>query len=396
VPQNHLAGALRRPTSFRIAMIRSSVQGIPFPAMDPPCRSGRRRTARSGRARDGLDPGARSAARRPISRRARRLHARALAPSSRVLDSIAIGPPDPLRGYPAPAEALLARMDLSVILVSYRSREPLLACLRALRTDATAAGVRLETVVVDNDSRDGTPATLAAEFPEVRVIENRENVGYARAVNQGLGATAAPLALVLNPDCEVHAGALRALLDHAAAHPRTGLAGPRILNPDGTLEYSARSFPGPLTFLFNRYSLLTRLFPGNRFSRRYLLTDWDHASVREVDWVSGACMLARREAVGQVGGMDEAFFMFNEDVDWCRRMRSADWAVTYEPAAVVTHHIGASRARVATRVIWGRHLGMIHYFHKHHPTNPLLSLLADALILLRALLMIAANTLRPR
>ena len=287
-------------------------------------------------------------------------------------------------------------MDLSVILVSYKSREVLLACLRALQADARNTGIRLETVVVDNDSRDGTLEALAAEFPQVRVIANRENRGYARAVNQGLAATRAPLALVLNPDCEPHPGLLRALLDHAAAHPRTGIAGQKILNPDGSLEYSARSFPDHLTFLFNRYSLLTRLFPGNRFSRRYLLTDWDHASAREVDWVSGACMLARREAVAQVGGMDEAFFMFNEDVDWCRRMKLAGWAVSYEPAAAVVHHIGASRSRVAARVIWGRHLGMIHYFHKHHPTSPLLSLPADALILLRAALMILANALRPR
>ena len=287
-------------------------------------------------------------------------------------------------------------MDLSVVIVNYKSREPLLACLRALRADAAAADVALETVVVDNDSRDGSPEALAAEFPETRVIVNRENAGYARAVNQGLAATRAPFALVMNPDCETRPGALPALLGHVRKRPRVGLAGPKVLNPDGSLEYSARAFPDHFTFLFNRYSLLTRWFPGNRFSRRYLLTDWDHESAREVDWVSGACMLARREAVEQVGGMDEAFFMFNEDVDWCRRMKQAGWDVTYEPAAVVVHHIGASRSRVAARVIWGRHLGMIHYFHKHHPTNPLLSLPADALILLRACLMIAANALRLR
>ncbi len=285
-------------------------------------------------------------------------------------------------------------MDLGVVLVSYRSREPLLACLRGLMADAERAGLTLEIVVVDNDSGDGTVEALAAELPAVRVIANRENAGYARAVNQGLAVTRAPFALVMNPDCEVRPGALRALLDHMGGRPRSGLAGPRILNPDGSLEYSARSFPGPLTFLFNRYSLWTRLFPRNRFSRRYLLSDWDHASAREVDWISGACLLARRAAVEQVGGMDEAYFMFNEDVDWCRRMTNAGWAVSYEPAAVVVHHIGASRTKVASRVIWSRHLGMIHYFHRHHPTSPLLSLPADALILLRAALMLAANALR--
>jgi GT2 family glycosyltransferase len=287
-------------------------------------------------------------------------------------------------------------MDLSVILVSYRSPAVLLAGLRSLRADAAATGLRLDVVVVDNDSRDDTLATLAREAPEVRVIANHENAGYARAVNQGLAATGGDFALVLNPDCEVHPGALRALLDHLAAHPRTGLVGPRIVGPDGSLDYSVRSFPDPFTFLFNRYSLLSRLFPRNRFSRRYLLTDWDHATPRRVDWISGACMMARRAAVAEVGGMDEAFFMFNEDVDWCRRMGQAGWAVDYEPAAVVTHHVGASRSRVATRVIWARHLGMIHYFRKHHPTNPLLALPAQALILARAVVMIAANALRPR
>jgi len=287
-------------------------------------------------------------------------------------------------------------MDLSVILVSYRSRDLLLACLRGLCREIAQAGVTAEILVVDNDSNDGTLEALAADFPAVRVIANRENAGYARAVNQGLRATTAPFALIMNPDCEPRPGLIRALLDHVAARPRTGIAGPKILNPDGSLEYSARSFPGPLTFLFNRYSLLTRLFPRNPFTRRYLLTDWDHQTPREVDWVSGACMMTRRAAIEQVGGMDEAYFMFNEDVDWCRRMKQAGWAVTFEPAAAVVHRIGASRTKVAARVIWARHLGMIHYFHKHHPTSFLLSLPADGFILLRALLMIAANAVRPR
>lgn len=287
-------------------------------------------------------------------------------------------------------------MDLSVILVSYRSPALLLAGLRALRADAGAAGIALDVVVVDNDSRDGTLERLAREAPEARVIANHENTGYARAVNQGLAATGGEFALIMNPDCEVHPGALRALLDHAAARPRAGLVGPRIVNPDGSLEYSARSFPDPFAFLFNRYSLLTRLFPRNPWSRRYLLTDWDHASARTVDWVSGACLLARRAAVAEVGGMDEAFFMFNEDVDWCRRMGQAGWSVDYEPAATVTHHVGASRSRVAARVVWSRHLGMIHYFRKHHPASPLLAWPAAALILLRGALMVAANALRPR
>jgi len=282
---------------------------------------------------------------------------------------------------------------LSTVVVSYRSQQHVLACLAALEA---AKGVRAEVVVVDNDSRDGVAEALAERFPSVQVIANQENVGYARAVNQGIHATRGEFVLVMNPDCEVEPDAPQVLVGYLREHPKTAIVGPKILNADGSLEYSARAFPDHLTFLFNRYSLLTRLFPKNRFSRRYLLTDWDHASVREVDWLSGACLLVRRAAIDQVGAMDEAFFMFNEDVDWCRRMRLAGWAVTYVPDAVVVHHVGASRSKVEPKVIYERHRGMIHYFHKHHPTNPILTVIADSLILLRAGLMMAANALRLR
>ena len=283
-------------------------------------------------------------------------------------------------------------MNLSTIIVNYRSRDALRACLNTLA--AAAPGLAVQTVVVDNDSRDGTLQMLESEFPAAIRIANAANVGYARAVNQGLRVATAPFVLIMNPDCELKPAAARRLVEFLESHPRAAIAAPRILNPDGSLEFSARSFPGPWTFLFNRYSLLTRLFPRNRWSRRYLLSDWDHASIREVDWVSGACLVARRAAIDPVGGMDEAFFMFNEDVDWCRRMKDAGWSVTYVPDAVCVHHIGASRRRTAARVILARHRGMIHYFHKHHAAAAPVSWLADGLIMARAWLMVAANLLK--
>ena len=285
-------------------------------------------------------------------------------------------------------------MRLSVVIVSYRSRDDLLDCLASVEADA--AGLESETLVIDNDSRDGTGAAVAGRFPAVRVIENRENAGFARAVNQGIAATRGTYVLILNPDCVVRPGALRALIGQLAGQPRCAIAAPRVFNPDGSLDYTARTFPGPMAFLFNRYSLLTRMFPRNRWSRRYLMSDWDHASVRDVDWVSGACMLARREAIEQVGGLDKAYFMFNEDVDWCRRLGQAGWTVTYVPSAEVVHRVGASRRRVSARVIVERHRGMIHYFHKHHPRGRVVTALADAMIMARAGVMVAANALRPR
>ena len=285
-------------------------------------------------------------------------------------------------------------MDLSVIVVNYKSRDSLMECLAAL--EAGGAPARREVVVIDNASGDGVAEALAGAFPGARLIANRENVGYARAVNQGIAASSGRYLLVMNPDCVVGPGAVGTLAGHLDHHPRCAVAGPRIHNPDGSLEYSARAFPDHFTFLFNRYSLLTRWFPGNPWSRRYLLSDWDHSSTRDVDWLSGACLMVRREAIERVGPMDETFFMFNEDVDWCRRMKLGGWAVTYVPEASVVHHVGASRRKVAAKVIVERHRGMIHYFHKHHPSNPLLAFATDGLIMLRAGLMLTANALRPR
>ena len=298
-------------------------------------------------------------------------------------------PPVPFRTE-SPARA----MDLSTVIVSYRSVRPLLGCLGALQADTI--GLAHEVVVVDNDPSAGALAAVAHDFPYVRGIPNQENVGYARAVNQGIAATSGEFVLVMNPDTFIEKGTIAALMGYLRSHPRTGIVGPRMVGRDGSLQYSARGFPDHMTFLFNRYSLLSRLFPNNPHTRRYLMTDWDHASVRDVDWLSGACLMVRRTAITAVGPMDETYFMFNEDVDWCRRMKLGGWGVTYVPEALVYHDIGASRKKVAPKVIVERHRGMIHYFHKYHPTHPAMAFVADNLIRLRAGLMLAANALRPR
>jgi len=283
-------------------------------------------------------------------------------------------------------------MPIAAIIINYKSREALARCLDALASSPE----EIERVVVDNDSRDGSLEMLAARYPKVRVIANAANAGYSRAVNQGISATRTPLVLVMNPDCRLEPGAARTLAAYLEQHPRTAIVGPQLRGTNGEVELSGRSFPSPSAFLFNRYSVLTRLFPDNPWSRHYLLSDWDRTTEREVDWLSGSCLMVRREAIDQVGGMDEQFFMFNEDVDWCRRMKLAGWAVAYQPAAVAVHEIGASKRRVSARVIWGRHVGMIHYFRKHHPTNPIFDLLASSLIITRAGVMLMANALKPR
>jgi N-acetylglucosaminyl-diphospho-decaprenol L-rhamnosyltransferase len=285
-------------------------------------------------------------------------------------------------------------MDLSIVLVTYNSRDHILDCLRSLgagRGPSDGTGPAREWIVVDNNSGDDTAGLVEREVPHARVVRTGANLGYAKAVNRGFAESTGRQVLVSNPDCVWREGAVEALAAWLDAHPRCGIAAPRIRNTDGSLEYSARSYPDHFAFLFNRYSLLSRLFPRNPWTRRYLLLDWDHASPRSVDWVSGAAMLVRRDAVAAVGGMDEAFFMFNEDVDWCRRMNQAGWSVDYVPAAEAVHHIGASLGGVADRVILERHRGMIHYFRKHHPAPAPLDALAAALIMARARLLVALN-----
>ncbi len=287
-------------------------------------------------------------------------------------------------------------MDLSVVVVTYRSREHILETLRSLEPgvqprDPAHAAFHWECVVVDNDSHDGTPELVEQHMPSVRVVRTGANLGYAKAVNRGIAETTGRYVLVLNPDCEWRPGAIDALLRYADAHPRCGIAAPRIVNTDGSLEYSARSYPSPFAFLFNRYSLLSRLWPGNPWTRRYLMSDWDHQSPRSVDWVSGAAMLARRDAITVVGGMDEMYFMFNEDIDWCRRMNMGGWTVDYAPEAETVHHIGASKGEVSNRVIRERHRGMLYYYRKYHRASPPLDALVALMIELRMRLLVFLN-----
>jgi GT2 family glycosyltransferase len=283
-------------------------------------------------------------------------------------------------------------MDLSVVVVTYFSRPHIAECLRAL--ECAKGDLAMEVLVVDNASADGTLDEVRAVAPWARIIETGDNLGYAKAVNIGIRASSGEFVLVLNPDCNVGEDALRVLHAWMRAHPRCGIAGPLIRNPDGSLEMSARSFPGPATFLFNRYSLPTLLWPGNPWSRAYLLSDWDHSSDRTVDWVCGACMYVRRAAIDKSGGMDETYFMFNEDVDWCHAIGNEGWSVDFVAAAHVMHAIGASRKRVAPRVIVERHRGMVHYFRKYHRPNPLLLAIVRIAVAVRARLMLIQNTWR--
>ncbi len=232
----------------------------------------------------------------------------------------------------------MREVELSVLIVSYNSRAHLRRCLESVLSEVRPLGA--EVIVVDNASTDGSPEVVR-DFAGVRLIENPANLGFVRAVNQALKVAGGRYILVLNPDTEVRPGAVGALLRFMAEHPRVGLAGPKLLYPDGTIQPSRRRFPGLLT-LFTEGTFVQWHLPGLGIFRKFYCQDLPADAPHPVDWVTGACMLVRREAVEAVGPLDERFFMYAEELDWCRRLWSAGWQVYYVPGAEVVHQEAAS------------------------------------------------------
>ena len=252
-------------------------------------------------------------------------------------------------------------LRLGIVIVHYNTPADLARCLESLRAEADICPH--EIVVVDNASTGPGLGELAARFPAVRWLRNAQNVGYGRGCNQGLAALPADFHLILNPDIVVLPGALASLLAFAEANPRAGLVGPQLLNEDGTIQESCRRFYTFKTLLLRR-TLLGRLFPRSRTVARHLMRDFDHTTPRPVDWVLGGCLLVRREARQRCGPMDERFFLYFEDVDWCYRMWQCGFEVLYHPDARFVHrHRRASAQRKFSRSYW-LHLGSLIAFYE--------------------------------
>ena len=283
-------------------------------------------------------------------------------------------------------------MELSVIVVSHNTAAFLAHCLSSV--GSSLSGIRHEICVVDNASTDGTVELIENRFPHVELISNDRNLGFAAGVNRGLERTRGRYLLWLNPDGEILNGGMAELLRCLNGEPKVGIIGPQIVDPDGGVQLSCRSFPSYRTALCSRYSLLTRWLPGNRLSRQYLQSGWDHAAIREVDWVSGACLLHRREVVEDIGGLDERFFMYCEDVDFCLRARQAGWRVLYHPGMQVLHHIAGSSRRSPSLMMLERHRSMWRYYAKHFPRNPLKDAAVGAAIWGRCAWLVAREALR--
>lgn len=263
-------------------------------------------------------------------------------------------------GY-APVD-IMPDFDLSITICSWNTQEDLRDCLRSL--EQVRDEVRFEVLVVDNNSEDGSPEMVAVEFPWVRLFPLAENLGFTGGQNFLLERRSAPHGLLLNSDTVVHAGALRAMMEHLSKHPEIGVLGPKLLNPDGSLQFSCRRFPNPAAALF-RNTPIGKLFPNNRFTRDYLMQDWSHDEIREVDWVSGAALLARKEFIDAAGLLDPEYFMFCEDVDWCWQAWEHGFRVVYFPKSVITHAIGRSTDKAPNRMIGRFHGSMLRFYRKN-------------------------------
>lgn len=286
---------------------------------------------------------------------------------------------------------------LTILIVSWNSWHYLAPCLRSiLASDFTDYTI----LVVDNDSHDDTIDNLTRQFPAVRLLRNDCNVGHTRAVNQGLRECHSDLVLVLDADTELVPDALRLLVDFLAEHPRAGLAAPRTYNSDGTIQESARGFPSASSGFFGRQSLLTRIFPNNPFSRRYLKRDQINA-VRpfRVDQMASACMLLRSNLISRHGEWDEGYPGYFVETDWCFRLRRAGIEAWCVPAAKVLHHEQNNRhRRRGARRIWMFHQGALRFYRKNCSLGWLdpRTLLAAVALCARASMLIALDTLKPQ
>ncbi len=260
---------------------------------------------------------------------------------------------------------------IGAVVVNYNAGDHLLDCVRSLRE----AGIE-RVVVVDNGSSDDSAARLSVDDPTTQVLSTGANLGYGGGVNRGLAAARDERVLILNADVVVSPGAVKTLVDALEADPGVGIVGPRLNQVDGRFYPSARRFPRLRDAI--GHAFLGLLNTNNRFSRRYLMTDVDATVARDVDWVSGACFLARRQTLDEIGGFDEAYFMYLEDVDLCWRASRAGWRIRYEPVAHVTHVQGVSTAQTPYRMLAAHHSSLLRFWWR---TTPWLGrLLAPAVV----------------
>ena len=274
------------------------------------------------------------------------------------------------RAHPSDAlsqAAVTSAPELLVVVVNYHARDYLVACLAAL--EAAPPDVPYRVVLVDNSPGDGAAEAVRARFPAVEILANAENVGFGRACNQALRASREPYCLLLNPDAEVQPGALAMLLAVLRANPRVAAVGPRLVYPDGRYQHSAFRLPDLAQAFFGFFEWVPL---DSGWNGRY--PPRDGGRPRAVEHLLGACLLIRRTALDEIGLLDEAFFMYFEETDWCARALRAGWRLWQVPTAVVQHHGGGTTRRVAEEMSLQFHRSQAHYYRKHHGLRGYLAL----------------------
>ena len=284
---------------------------------------------------------------------------------------------------------------LSICIVTYNASNWLVGCLDSILENNQLES--LEIIVVDNGSEDGIEELLSRDYPYVRFIGNKDNLGYTRPMNQGLQSAHGQYLMQLNPDTKILPAAIDQLIRYMDGHPEIGICGPKVLNRDGSFQKQCRrGEPRPLAMI-SYFLRLSSLFPNSKLLGGYLLEYEDEDATIEVDALSGSCMLIRREVVEEIGYLDEQFFAYQEDTDICSRARQAGWKVYYYPEAEIIHYGGQGGSRVEPyRSIIEWHRSYWLYYKKHLANDYffLINWLYYLLMVVKLVLALCINFLR--
>lgn len=289
-------------------------------------------------------------------------------------------------------------MDLSIIIVNYNGGLLVDTCLKSIYDNPPDG--EFELIFLDNASTDGSGERVKAQFPQMTYIDVGANVGLSKAFNKGLALAKGRYLLSLDNDTRIFPGAMQSLIDFMDANPEVGATGSMLLNPDMTPQRTFRKKPSAINAIFGRRSLITKLWPSNPLSRRYLMDDQTEGTEPfEVDWVSTAALMISRQAFETAGGLDEDFFVYWVDADWCARIRAAGWKVFAVPESRVIHDEnlkGKRRARRNVRMLKDFHRGAYLYYRKNHARSPLnpMAWIAFVGLSARAASMIAMDYIR--
>jgi hypothetical protein len=253
--------------------------------------------------------------------------------------------------------------EVSVVVVNWNTQDILRDCLRSIYEQCSE--IDLEVIVIDNASTDGSVEMVKKDFPQVTLIENSKNRGFAAANNQGIDISKGRYVLLLNSDTVVLDNAIAKTAAFADSHPEAAVVGCRVLNPDRTLQPTCFMFPSILNMLLSS-TYLYKLFPKNKFFGRERMTWWNRNDIREVDVVTGCFMLVRQDAIKKVGSMDEQYFMYGEETDWCYRFKQAGWKMLFTPCAEIIHLGGQSAQKRATTMVVQLRKSILQFMKKHY------------------------------